>query len=201
MRKKLNADLVIALAAMLTAVVAVIVAVVQTNIMRQEAENEREHVRLSVMPSIGLYYSNGHEEDGAPFIQINIVNEGLGPAIIEDFSILYKGDKMQHQRHWVETIAGGREKIEQLAPAPQINNSYAGKGKIVPAGGTLNPIYVSHESLSLAVGDALKDTKFEICVCSFYGDCQRLLHLGPMPEPVATCENYQTADVLENRFR
>ncbi len=200
MKYKVNVDLIIALAAMLTAVVAVVVAVVQTNIMREEAEVERQHVRLSVMPSIGLYFSNGQGDNGRPFIQINIVNEGLGPAIIEDFSITYNGDAMQHQRHWIESVAGGAEQLGQLTPAPEINNSYSGRGRIVPAGGTLNPIYVSHETLAESIGEALRDTKFEICVCSFYGDCQRLLDLGPMPEPVATCENYQTADVLKDRF-
>ena len=198
--KKLNSDSIIALAAMLTAVVAVVVAVVQTSIMREEAAAERDHARLSVMPAISVLYSNGATEQDVRFLEINIYNQGLGPARIEDFSIYYKGEKIENQRKWVELVAGGSPAIANLDPSPTISNSYAGEGRIVPAGEVLTPIHVRHTELALMLEKALADTQFEICVCSFYDDCQRLIGLNPRPEPVQTCVDYRNAKVISRPF-
>ena len=198
--KKINTDSIIAFAAMLTAIVAVVVAVVQTNIMREEAVAERDHARLSVMPAISVLYSNGYSDDDRRFFEINIYNQGLGPARIEDFSIYYKGEKMRNQREWVELVAGGAAAIGELDPSPTINNSYSGKGRIVPAGGTLTPIHVRHGELALKLEQALPDTEFEICVCSFYEDCQRLIGLNPQAEPVESCVDYRNAKAIPRPF-
>lgn len=198
--RKFNADFIIALAAMLTAVVAVIVAVVQTDIMREEAETERRHARLSVMPSIGLLYSNGRREDGVPFFELDLMNEGLGPAVVKDFAVYYKGQKLKNQRHWVMMVAGGEEQFFGLQPSANVSNSTIGDGRIVPAGEELHPVRVEHVTLANSLITALKETRFEVCACSFYGDCQRLLNMGTQPEPVATCENYQDAPVLNTIF-
>ncbi len=199
-RKKINTDSIIALAAMLTAVVAVVVAVVQTNIMREEATAERDHARLSVLPAVSILYSNGHNDDGLLFFELNVYNQGLGPAKIEDFSVYYKGEKVRNQRAWVQAVAGDVEAIEQYEQAPVINNSYVGEGRIIPADGTLTPIHVAHSELASKLEKALADTEFSICVCSFYGDCQRLIGQNPQTEPVATCVGYREAEPIAEPF-
>lgn len=183
--RKWNADLMIALAAMLTAVVAVVVAVVQTDIMREEAEMEREHARLSVMPSAMLFYSNGTDTEGRDYFELNIINNGLGPAIIEDFSIVYDGKHMRNQRHWVETVAGGRDVLE--AQGVSVNNSGAGPGVSIPAGERLDPIRVYHSEFSDQLRQAAMETTFSLCFCSFYGDCQVATGLGGRPQRVDSC--------------
>jgi len=57
MKVKFNVEMLMATAAMATAIAAVVVAIIQTNIMHAEAEMEREHARVSVMPSVFAPFS------------------------------------------------------------------------------------------------------------------------------------------------
>ena len=68
-KRKLNFELIAALAATLTAIAAVVVAVVQTDIMREEAEVERKPVRLSVTPSLWIV-QNWSDNPDAPFFSV-----------------------------------------------------------------------------------------------------------------------------------
>lgn len=199
-KTRFNAELAIAIAAMLTAVVATIVAVLQTQIMQEEAEVERAHARLSVMPAITVLYSNGRTEDGVPFFKLNVFNQGLGPAVIKDFSIRWNGEAIENQRGWVQSVAGGAEAFAALNPAPAVNNSFVGNGRIIPAGESVAAIEVTHESLPIALYEAYQDTRIDICACSFYGDCQRMTNAEPGSEAVASCEGYKDADPIKNPF-
>lgn len=199
-KTRFNAELVIAIAAMLTAVVATIVAVLQTQIMQEEAEVERAHARLSVMPAVTVLYSNGRSDDGVPFFKLNIFNQGLGPAVIKDFSIRWNNQSLENQRDWVRQVAGGQEAYAALAPSPAVNNSFVGNGRIIPAGENVVAIEVSHPSLPLALHEAYRDTRIDICACSFYGDCQRMSNTQPGSEAVATCEGYLEAEPIDSPF-
>ena len=183
----IKSDTLLSVSAMLAALAAVVVAVMQTQIMREEAELEREHARLSVMPSIMLLYSNGTSANGTRFFELNIQNLGLGPAVIEDFSITYKGVRMKNQRSWVHAVADDAKKQNLLTGNYGIQNSFAGNGRVVPVEKTLNPIRVDHDQLALLLQEAFKDTEFSLCVCSFYGDCQRVDDLATRPVSVKTC--------------
>ncbi len=199
-KARFNAELSIAIAAMLTAVVATVVAVLQTQIMQEEAEVERAHARLSVMPAITVLYSNGRTEDGEPFFKLNIFNQGLGPAVIKDFSIRWKDEPVENQRDWVRQVAGGSEAFAALSPVPAVNNSFVGNGRIIPAGDSVVAVEVTHASLPLALYEAYRDTRIDICACSFYGDCQRMSNTKPGSEAVASCEGYLDAEPIESPF-
>lgn len=183
---KEHVEMIVSVVAVIMAGAAVAIAMVQTEVMREEVELEREHARLSVTPSAMLFYSNGIEDDGTNYFELNIINNGLGPAIIEDFSITYKGEKMQNQRHWVETVAGGRENLDAMDP--RVSNSGAGAGVSIPAGGRLDPIRVKHQTFSETLRSAVNETRFELCFCSFYGDCFMAKGLGGRPAPVKACK-------------
>jgi len=184
----IRSDTLLSLSAMLAALAAVVVAVMQTQIMREEAELEREHSRLSVMPSIMLLYSNGTSEGGTRFFSLNIQNLGLGPAVIEDFSITYKGERMRDHRSWVHAVAEDAKEKGLLSSDYGIQNSFAGSGRVVPVEKTLNPIRVDHDQLAVLLQEASAETEFSLCVCSFYGDCQRVDGLAARPVSVKTCK-------------
>ncbi|NVJ98293.1 MAG: hypothetical protein HWE25_09080 [Alphaproteobacteria bacterium] len=183
---KEHVEMIVSVVAVIMAGAAVVIAMVQTDVMREEVELERQHARMSVMPSAMLFYSNGTRDDGRKFFELNVVNKGLGPAIIEGFKITYKGQPMHNQLHWVETVAGGEGALVGLKA--DIGNSSTGAGVTVMAGDTLNPIRVSHDELAPLILEALKDTEISLCVCSFYGDCQLAENLGERPKPVNSCQ-------------
>jgi hypothetical protein len=193
-KRKINFELIAALAATLTAIAAVVVAVVQTDIMRKEAEMEREHARISVMPSLMFSYSNGNTSNGKKFLELNIENMGLGPAIIEEFNIKYKGRELPNQSAWVQEVVDQLRSKEVDVSELVVINSSVGAGRVIPADGLVRPIRVEHDEVAVALRQAFSETNFTICGCSVYGDCQIILGMGHRPENIPDCKAEDDGD-------
>lgn len=205
---RLSSEMFTALAAMLTAVAAVVVSGIQTYIMieeaeilRREAAADRAHARLSVMPNIMMAHNNGRWHDGRPYIELELSNMGLGPAIVEVFEIQYRGRQMVNQTAWLETIA--REQGRSLSEfrGATVSNSFVGPGRVIAAEDRVNPIRVVHEELRTHFLDALEHSELYLCACSMYGDCQEVNGLGDRSRSVATCsekESQKASDRLSN---
>lgn len=88
----------IAIGVTIISLCALIVSLMQTTIMREERELMREHSRASVWPSLSLTRSKSHNDDNslAQFALI-LSNDGVGPAIITDVKVTYKG---KHAEDW-----------------------------------------------------------------------------------------------------
>lgn len=171
-KRKINFELIAALAATLTAIAAVVVAVVQTDIMREEAEMEREHARLSVKPSLWVV-QNWSDNPDAPLFSVVLTNKGLGPAIIEHFSVSFGGKTLNHWDDLVEAVSDGEYSI--AGDNENINAWSLGgvaPGAIVPATSNFTPFQIgeSAELITQLISQsgALKVT---VCFCSIYGDC------------------------------
>ncbi|TDF39174.1 hypothetical protein EYS14_06510 [Alteromonadaceae bacterium M269] len=185
--KKFNAELIISITAMVTAIVAVVVGMVQTQVMQDESLAEREHQKLSVTPS--LWLSRNIWDDGEKeYLSFTIKNQGLGPAVIEDFSVSYRGEKVSD---WFELLSKisldvhGSDLLNGRAfPA---NSQRVNDGHIIPAEEMLKPVQINGDKdvLSLLVRGNEHIT-MSLCYCSFYEDCwQTQLH--KRPEPVESC--------------
>ena len=79
--KKINADRVVSVSAIVVSVATVIMIFYQTNLMRQEQKS-------SVMPSLKIGYSTERDSLGKRNEKIWFINRGLGPAFIEKISIV-----------------------------------------------------------------------------------------------------------------
>jgi len=184
---KFNLEMLMAGAAMVTAVAAVVVAVIQTDIMREEAEMEREHARLSVTPSLWIVH-NWSDNPEDPFFSIVLANKGLGPAIIEHFSVSYEGQPLEHWDDLVETVSDGKFSI--AGENENINAWSLGgvaPGAIIPATSSFRPFQVGENAslIEALIGqsDALK---VSVCFCSVYGDCWNSED-EKRPKPVDQC--------------
>ena len=85
----------VSLAALITAVAAVVITMEQTKVMREEAELERRNARISVMPSVWVGTHIGDAE-GDAYFKVVLSNKGLGPAVLENFAVTYKGEALQN---------------------------------------------------------------------------------------------------------
>ncbi|UTW56754.1 hypothetical protein [Kordiimonas sp. SCSIO 12610] len=189
---KNKTEYIVSLTAMVTAVVAVFVAILQTNVMKEESAAEREHMRLSVTPSMWMSRSildRGQENFSTYSYEFK--NQGLGPAIVEKFTIEYDG---KYAVDWYDLFSkvssdiDGEDKIKgRLFPA---NTSSVSPGHVIPAGEAVTPLQLNNDleiiTLLLKGNDKLK---ISLCYCSFYNDCWNVSGLNTRPEPVKMCKS------------
>ena len=85
--KKINisTDRIIGLSAMLISLLTLIIFIYQTNIIRTQS-------RLSVRPRIAINQSQ-NTQDSTINLSVEIINKGLGPAIIESIQIIHEQRK------------------------------------------------------------------------------------------------------------
>lgn len=86
----------IAIGVTIISLCALIVSLMQTTIMREERELMREHSRASVWPSLSLTRSKSHNPDNSlAAFSLILSNDGVGPAIITDVKVTYKGKEAE----------------------------------------------------------------------------------------------------------
>ena len=77
-----NTDRILGLSAMLISLLTLIIFIYQTNIMREQS-------RLSVAPRLSFNQLE-HSNDSIFTYRNQLINKGLGPAIVESVTIIYK---------------------------------------------------------------------------------------------------------------
>lgn len=184
---KWNGEMLVAGAAMLTAIAAVVVAIIQTLIMREEAVMEREHARLSVKPALAVVGSRNDDPDN-PLYSIELSNQGLGPAVIEQFSVFYDGRYLNSWDELVESVSDGKYSI--AGENENINGwSISGitPGTILPAGRRLLSFQVNENiDLTTSLKEASENLEVIICFCSVYQECWETRGVN-RPRPVKFC--------------
>ena len=81
---KINTDRIIGLSAMLISLVTLVIFIYQTNLMRVQS-------RLSVTPRL-VFQTSQSQQDSILYYSMEIVNKGLGPAIVESINILHEDE-------------------------------------------------------------------------------------------------------------
>ncbi|NAS13296.1 hypothetical protein [Poritiphilus flavus] len=157
-----NSDKIFGLTAMLISLVTLIIFVRQTNIMDDQS-------RRSVMPYLMIELSESGSEQ---LLKLDLVNHGVGPAIIEKVQINHKGEEYPMDFYtFLMAKAPGMDTLEF------VNYSTIYKGVAIPAGGRINAFSVgSNEADYLAslkiLGDLQADPSFgfDIRYKSIYED-------------------------------
>ena len=115
-----SSDRLLSLVAMFVSLITLIIFVKQTNIMEKES-------RLGVLPYLMLETSNNGEENQ---FRIEIYNYGVGPAIIENRAITFKGkDYDMEFPDFLEEVFP-----QQMDSISLINTSSVQPGLAIPAG-------------------------------------------------------------------
>lgn len=189
MKIKLHMEMLMAAAAMVTAVAAVVVAVIQTDIMREEAEMEREHARLSVQPSLWIFQNTNTDETTGNY-SVLLLNKGLGPAVIEHFEVELDGKVLMQWNDVVEAISDNKFHLRgEDRNVRSVGYSAVPPGHIIPAGETVTPIRFT--DVDLALLQLLNNPKtrptYRACVCSIYKECWKTIGMGSRPTPVKQC--------------
>lgn len=185
-------EVVVSITAMITAVAAVAVAIIQTKVMQDEAEMEREHARLSVLPSLQVYTHSHTSTDDGKF-RLGIVNQGIGPAVLEGFQIKLEGTPVAS---WSQMVAQGTNGAAQITGPDRnigtVMTSDIEPGLLIPAGERLVPIQLE---TSTEVGAILRQMgdklDVEICYCSLFKECWATSLEEVRPLPINSCQPYE----------
>ena len=161
-----NPQNVIAIGVTVISLCALIVSVQQTQIMKEERELMREHSRKSVWPRIEWGTAKSHNliDRSVEKYAIYVTNSGIGPAIITDVRIGYKGT---FARNWWDLFR--LQEIPDTINTNISNRSF--NNKIVKVGETIEILNLNHNpALADAYYQRTKGISIEIYYESIYGE-------------------------------
>lgn len=172
-----NTDRVVGLSAMFISVLTLITFIYQTKLMQKQA-------KLSVLPylSVSSSYNTGDE----PSFKLILINEGVGPAIIESRKVFYKGE--EYDVDFFDFLA---QQIPGLDSTENISHASFNYGSILPAGedlyliaafgdrGTVDFLAASLQEMNT------EDLDYEIVYRSIYGERWKVTNARGLPNQLA----------------
>jgi len=151
-KQLIKPEMLIAAFAILISMSTLFVYIYQSNLMKQQQ-------KMSVWP-----YLNYGPSWGQDYFTVNLINKGIGPAIIENVTITFDGKE-------IDTIEG----IMKLVP-DSIRGSYSFSsippGLVVMAGETLTLLDTREEKTVTYIMENILNEKLYMTICysSVYGD-------------------------------
>jgi hypothetical protein len=182
--KRFRLDFVIALCALLISTIAAVATVYQTRVIASEFS-------ATVWPYVSF------DETNAPSLaELDVRNDGLGPAIVRSVAITLDGKPRASVEALMAAVAAGQPKAEAAARAAvragaklDITTSTPTPGMVIPANAQHVVIKVEGAVLMQYFAPVLKRIGLSLCYCSLTGTCwtQNLHDSGSEPKPVASC--------------
>ena len=189
--RRLSAEMIAAISAVVVGVCALGVSLYQATIMRQQQKTMfeqsqlmREEQRVSVWPNVAI--ENSYTGDA---FRLRLVNTGIGPAKIGPVRVTLD-DK---------PIFTWTELIHDVYPTGRINYLYSVvANRVMPADDFEVIFALSDDAISDLVQASLSRVAIELCYCSVYDECWRYATRfdgDAIRDPVDGCE------VTEDDFR
>ncbi len=175
-------DLALALSAIFISVVSLIVAI-------EHGRTERELVAANSWPFVQANSSLGGPDGGRLWLS----NSGIGPAKLESFEVLYKGEVMPTQRALLQRCCGlsadpivlRKAQLAGLLPTYRLKNSVMRPGE-TDAFLTLRASQAP-DGMADRMNQAIWSVSFRACYCSVFDECW-LSNLQDLhPKRVAAC--------------
>ena len=181
-------DVIVGLSAIFISVVSLVVSIEHGKIMERMVDQNRKMVEASTMPLLTVGVSEFVIARGKPKIQLRIQNGGVGPALIDRFEILYKGNAYSSPGTLLNACC-----IAALPKGGDMSGVLHNKvsGMILPAHETLQPISIDGEvnrKLGVAFDAAKNELTFRACYCSVLDECWITSFNDKRPQPVKQCQ-------------
>ncbi len=179
MRKFWTTDKILSLAAIFISFITLYIFIRQTNIMERQSH-------LSVMPYLLIETS---ENRGNQTYSVDLVNHGVGPAIIDQVVIRYKGREYRQQ-----LMDFFRAELEGMDSVEAVNTTTILKGSAIRSGDGINVLTIGGGSRSFTdFAKAMKQLtgrkfNYEVQYRSIYGHRWKINgavdEKTQMPEPL-----------------
>ena len=161
--RRVKPELLVALVAVLISFVTLFVYVYQSSLMATQQ-------KMSVWPHLTFGPSWGQQ-----YLQLNLINKGVGPAIIKEVEVRFGQKQLQ----------GIHEVMAQLPDTLQSEYSYSSlwPGQVLMAGETIRLFELDDPATITYLLGLIQEKQIEIviCYCSIYEDCWRSsgIHVQP----------------------
>ena len=182
--KRFRLDFVIAFFALLISTVAAIAAIYQTRVIAQEFS-------ATVWP-----YVSFDETNSPTGIELELRNDGLGPAIIRSVAITLDDKPQASIEAVLAAVAAGQPQAQAAARAAlragervTITMSTPNAGMVIPANEQHVLLRVDGAVLMQYIKPAIKRVGISLCYCSLTGTCWTQSFQGreSEPHPVSSC--------------
>jgi hypothetical protein len=162
---------------------AILVATIAAFAAIYEARINREHQAISVWPYLQMWPGIALDEPASKDYQafsFHLANKGVGPAIIEDLKLTYKGN--QHHGWQSLLVAVARE--SDMHGSLHLNEAGIESGEVIEAGEIRRLIESNNQQLAHAMSKAIyadKSISYAVCYCSLYEECWKLVFPSARP--------------------
>ena len=168
--KALRVDLLIALCALFVSCLAAGAAVYQGHLIASQ-------LSVTVWP-----YVTVRESSSNTYVEVDVQNVGLGPAIIQT-AALYVDGKPQPS-----LSTSLRELGFAAKHGATVTFTNLGPGSVIQPGGSVSLLRVDSKQFAALAGAAQRRTRIEICYCSMLQQCWRKTTGDDYPKSVGTCD-------------
>lgn len=154
-----------------------------------QARATRKHNRLAVTPYLTTFVDRIYKENRQVVVHVSLRNQGLGPAVIKDYSVIVKGKVCRpdspHELEDLVKAALPMPLISELSYFAVLPNGYAlGKGDAVVIATAVIQTYMENTREQLE--EALECFQLNICYESLYKTSftyDSREHRAPKPHP------------------
>jgi hypothetical protein len=182
--KRFRLDFVIAFCALLISTVAAVATVYQTRVIASEFS-------ATVWP-----YVSFDETNSPTLIELDLRNDGLGPAIVRSVAITLDGKPQTSIEALLAAVASGQPQAQAAARAAlragakiDITTSTPTAGMVIPANAQHVIIRIDGAVFQRYFKPAVKRVGLSLCYCSLTATCwtQSLHNRDSEPKPVSSC--------------
>lgn len=167
--KRVRADLIIAVCALLISTLATAASWWQSRVVATQLSSQ-------VWPYVSIASTIG--PDG---LEIDVANDGLGPAIVRSVVLSVDAKPYADLSSAVRALGGAS------APRPQGTFASLEPGSVLRAGATLTFIKIRNLALVRLLASHTQRVDLRLCYCSILGDCWTRAAKHPDPQRVASC--------------
>jgi hypothetical protein len=177
-KRKIEAEMLVAVSAIFISVCAIGVSLYEASIMRAEQ-------RASVLPIVELgrsYFADSTEADAVLRLELHAENVGIGPAVVRDFHVTVDGKPYPT---W------GAAMQAMLGEARTINYGQSTiKGRTLPAERNVVMFSLRNTELTRELLEEFERLDFEACFCSVFDECWTTSYSAGfgLADPVLACE-------------
>ncbi len=184
MNQRLRLDFVIAICALLISTVAAVATVYQTHVIARQFS-------ATVWPYVSFDESNSPSS-----VELDLRNDGLGPAIVRSVGITFDGKPQTSIEAMLAAFATGEPQAQAAARAAiragaklKITTSTPTSGMVIPANAQHVIIRLEGPILVRYFQPAVKRVGISLCYCSLTGTCwtQSFQSRDSEPRTVASC--------------
>jgi hypothetical protein len=156
---KVDTGLLVGLIAIAISVISLFVYIFQTRLMARQLHS-------SVWPRVEWVHGNV----GGTYIEV--INKGIGPAIISDHKMRLDGKEIKTPAELLEKLFGPDSKSLRCGQSLNCLTAYI-DGRVMEPGEAFKPFIVTDSLYAHKLDSAFQVNHFEmeICYCSIYEDC------------------------------